>query len=818
MDILHLGGFLILLLLTKRCISDISYGEISPGFEMSQMSRIDDNGVFLMSNDSNFALRFDATTYDSTLFLLQIVHFSSSRIIWTANRGSPVKNFDKFVFDVNGNAFLGTGGHKVWTTDTAGNGATAMSLHNSGNLILIGSDGRFLWESFSHPTDTLLSNQTFLAGMRLESDPNPNGVSYYLQLQSGDLLLYAGYKTPQPYWSMGKDNRRTVNRVGGNVSSASLGSNSWRLFDQKQVLLWQFIFAENSDVMNTTWAAVLGSNGIISFYDLQDRKSNGAERIRIPQDSCSTPESCDSYNICYNDNRCRCPSVLSSHSNCKPENLSHCTSNKTSNSVDLVSLGERFDYFALEFVPPFSKSDLTGCKDACLRNCSCLVFFFESSSGNCYLLEEIGSLRQLNQKSNKYVTYVKLSKEAVKVGLASGGKKRSGSKKQVLVLVIIVVATILIIGGILYLKFKDRCRKKQRIPTEESSEEDNFFENLSGMPIRFSYEELETATEKFCLKLGHGGFGSVYRGVLRDGTKVAVKQLEGIGQGKKEFRAEVSIIGSIHHVHLVRLKGFCAEGSHRLLVYEYMENGSLDKWIFTNENSRVLDWGSRFNIALGMAKGLAYLHEDCDVKIVHCDIKPENVLLGDNYQAKVSDFGLAKLMTREQSHVFTTLRGTRGYLAPEWLTNYAISEKSDVYSFGMVLLEIIGGRKNFDIDETSEKSHFPSYAFRMMEEGKLHDVLDSKLRVDPKDERVLTATKVALWCIQEDMHLRPSMSRVVQMLEGVIETPQPPISFQMGSRLHSSFYKLICKETTLSEPSQCYTNASISMVQLSGPR
>jgi serine/threonine protein kinase len=239
------------------------------------------------------------------------------------------------------------------------------------------------------------------------------------------------------------------------------------------------------------------------------------------------------------------------------------------------------------------------------------------------------------------------------------------------------------------------------------------------MPARFTYSALARATKDFSTKIGEGGFGSVYLGLLENETQLAVKKLEGVGQGAKEFKAEVSIIGSIHHVHLVKLKGFCAEGPHRLLVYEYMARGSLDKWIFKNsENTLLLTWETRYNIAIGTAKGLAYLHEECEVRIIHCDIKPQNVLLDDNFMAKVSDFGLAKLMSREQSHVFTTLRGTRGYLAPEWITNYAISEKSDVFSYGMLLLEIIGGRKNYDQWEGSEKAHFPSYVSRMMEEGK----------------------------------------------------------------------------------------------------
>lgn len=778
------------------------------------MNQIDLSGFFLSSNDSNFALGFSATPKDASLFLLAVVHIASSRIVWTANRGSPVKNYDAFVFNVEGNAYLQSGGRKVWSTDTAGEAATAMALQDSGNLVLLGNDGSSIWQSFSHPTDTLLSNQNFFVGMRLTSDPTLNNLIYYLQFESGDLLLYAGFRTPQPYWSMEKDNRRTINKIGGSVYSASLESNSWRLYDQNQTLLSQFAFAD-SDVVNGTWAAVLANDGTMSFYHLQNDKSTNAERIHIPQASCSMPEYCDSYSVCSHDNQCQCPSVLNSHPNCKPELPTGCTSSNS--SIELVSLGDNFDYFALEFVPAFSKSDLEGCQEACQKNCSCHVLFFENSTGNCFVFDEIGNLQQSNLSSKRFVSYVKLSTGGGN-RLISRDKGSSGSNKQFPLVVVIIVPTIVVFVCIVYLGLQYFGRKKRQMPTEESSDEENFLENLSGMPIRFSYKELESATENFCLKLGQGGFGSVYQGVLSDGTKVAVKRLEGIGQGKKEFRAEVTTIGSIHHVHLVKLKGYCNEGSHRLLVYEYMANGSLDKWIFRKDNVQLLDWGSRFNIALGVAKALAYLHEDCNVKIVHCDIKPENVLLDDNYQAKVSDFGLAKLMTREQSHVFTTLRGTRGYLAPEWITNYAISEKCDVYSFGMVFLEIIGGRRNFDLNESSEKRYFPSYAFKMMEEGKPRDAFDPKLKVDAKDEKILTAIKVALWCIQEEMYLRPPMNTVVQMLEGHLAVPQPPNSFQMGSHLYSSLYKPAGQEATASGSLHLYSNATFSNVQLSGPR
>nr|XP_040258822.1 G-type lectin S-receptor-like serine/threonine-protein kinase SD2-5 [Aegilops tauschii subsp. strangulata] len=214
--------------------------------------------------------------------------------------------------------------------------------------------------------------------------------------------------------------------------------------------------------------------------------------------------------------------------------------------------------------------------------------------------------------------------------------------------------------------------------TQGQAEEYGYLETIAGAPTQFTYRELQAATNNFFDKIGKGGFGSVYLGTLPDASCIAVKKLEGVGQGEKEFRSEVTIIGGIRHRHL-------------------MAKGSLHRCIFCTkeDDAPLLDWDTRFYIALGTAKGLAYLHQDCESKIIHCDVKTENVLVDDNFTAKVSDFGLAKLMSREQSHAFVMLRGTRGYLAPEWITNRAVSKKCDVYSYGMVLLEIISGRRNF---------------------------------------------------------------------------------------------------------------------------
>ncbi|XP_062089860.1 G-type lectin S-receptor-like serine/threonine-protein kinase SD2-5 [Humulus lupulus] len=722
----------------------------------------DNHGLFLLSNNSMFGLGFFPVS-DAKSFLLAIIHKDSYKTVWNANRDQPISNFDKFDFDINGNLFLTSGHGVVWSTSTPGKGAIAMELRDSGNLVLLGDDGEIIWQSFSHPASTLLPGQQFLPGMILNSSPNHSNLSHFLEIKSGNLVLYAGFPTPQIYWSIGGETRKTNSSVSGVVHSATLVSNSWNFYDPNGNLLWKFVFTSQSD-KTAFWVAVLSSDGMISFKNLQKGGTTTFAAIKIPEGWCSVPEPCDPYYVCHNDNWCECPSLLSSQFNCKLQNLPNC--NRSNDPVELIHVGDNVDYFAVEFVKPSLKTDLNSCKQACLDDCSCLVLFHESSSGNCFLFDQIGSFQYAGENSRGYVSYIKLS---------SNGVENEEEKNHMLIVVVILVSTILVIFSMVYTGFLYLRRKKRQLDcAQEASDDDDFFYNLSGMPVRFTYSDLCLATENFSRKVGQGGFGSVYLGVLPDGTQLAVKKLEVVDHWKKEFKAEVSIIGSIHHVHLVKVKGFCTEGPHRLLVYEYMAKGSLDKWIFNN--NQLLDWNTRFNIALGTAKGLAYLHEECEVKIMHCDIKPENVLLDDNFVAKVSDFGLAKLMNREQSLVITTMRGTRGYLAPEWLTNYAITEKSDVYSYGMVLLEIISGRKNHDSEENSEKSHFPSYAFKMFEEEKLEEIIDSRLEVDENDQRVTRAIKVALWCIQDEMHTRPTMTKVVQMLEGLCEVPPPPSS------------------------------------------
>ncbi|CAN6178195.1 unnamed protein product [Urochloa humidicola] len=770
------------------CSSSTQKQVLLPGFSGSEMDYIDNNGMFLLSNGSVFGFGFVTNSVsDTTSYLLAVVHLATTSVVWSANANYPVSHSDNFVFDKDGNAYLQSGGSTIWTANISGKGGTTMQLLDSGNLVVFGKDSSSpLWQSFSHPTDTLLSGQSFIEGMTL---------------------------MPQPYWSALQDNRMIVDKNGNNIYSANLSSSSWSFYDQSGLLLSQLVIVQQGNA-NTTLAAVLGNDGLITFYMLQSVNGRGTLPITVPQDSCDMPAHCKQYTICNSGTGCQCPSALSSYANCNPGIKSPCNSK---DKFQLVQLDSGVGYVGTNFVSPVPKTNLTGCKNACMGNCSCIAVFFDQISGNCFLFDQIGSLQQKDGGKSSFASFIKVSS-------SNSGSEQGGndSGRLTTIIVVIIVGTLVVMGVLVYVGFRIYRRRRHHPPSQDdagSSEDDGFLQTISGAPTRYTYKELQDATNNFSNKLGQGGFGSVYLGTLPDGSHIAVKKLEGIGQGKKEFRSEVTIIGSIHHIHLVKLRGFCVEGAHKLLAYEYMAKGSLDRWIFqSNEDSSLLDWDTRFNIALGTAKGLAYLHQDCESKIIHCDIKPENVLLDDNFLAKVSDFGLAKLMTREQSHVFTTLRGTRGYLAPEWITNYAISEKSDVYSYGMVLLEIISGRKSYDPVESSEKAHFPSYAYKKLEEGDLRDIFDAKLKYNDKDERVEVAIKVALWCIQEDFYQRPSMSKVVQMLEGVCNVPQPPISSQIGYRLYTNAFKSSSEEGTSSGMSDNNSDALLSAVRLSGPR
>ena len=297
------------------------------------------------------------------------------------------------------------------------------------------------------------------------------------------------------------------------------------------------------------------------------------------------------------------------------------------------------------------------------------------------------------------------------------------------------------------------------------------------MSIRYSYPEIRKITKGFMEKLGEGGYGFVFKGKLQSGRLVAIKMLGMSKANGQDFISEVATIGRIHHVNVVQLIGFCAEGPRRALIYEFMPNGSLDKYIFPRDGSIPLSIEKTYKISLGVARGIEYLHRGCDMQILHFDIKPHNILLDENFTPKVSDFGLAKLYPVDDSIVsLTAARGTLGYIAPELFYKNigGVSYKADVYSFGMLLLEMANRRKNFnEFADHSSQIYFPTWVYEQVSKG------NEIVMEDATEEEKKTIKKmilVALWCIQMKPSDRPSMNKVVEMLEGeeCLQIPSKP--------------------------------------------
>jgi serine/threonine protein kinase len=326
-----------------------------------------------------------------------------------------------------------------------------------------------------------------------------------------------------------------------------------------------------------------------------------------------------------------------------------------------------------------------------------------------------------------------------------------------------------------------------------------FLESQGPLNIkRYNYSDIKKMTESFKVKLGEGGYGSVYKGKLLNGSYVAVKLLnESKGCGE-DFINEVASICKTSHVNVVTLLGFCLDGTKKALIYEFMFNGSLEKFIHNHNKesektektitspSPSLSWENLHQIAIGIARGLEYLHKGCNTRILHFDIKPHNILLDETYRPKISDFGLAKLSTSNESIIsMSNARGTVGYVAPEVFNKSfgGVSHKSDVYSYGMMLLEMVGGRKNVNIVEASQSSsemYFPHLViYKKLENGKDLE-LDDEVMSNVENELAKKLTMIGLWCIQTIPTHRPTITKVIDMLEGnldSLEMPPKPVMY-----------------------------------------
>ncbi|XP_038713908.1 LEAF RUST 10 DISEASE-RESISTANCE LOCUS RECEPTOR-LIKE PROTEIN KINASE-like 2.1 [Tripterygium wilfordii] len=339
-----------------------------------------------------------------------------------------------------------------------------------------------------------------------------------------------------------------------------------------------------------------------------------------------------------------------------------------------------------------------------------------------------------------------------------------------------IISTVILICSIVF------CIKRKMLSNKDDQELEAIINDFGPLPLkRYSFSYIKKITCSLKDRLGEGGYGCVYKGKLLDGCLVAVKVLNNTKGNGQDFMNEVLSISRTSHVNIVTLLGFCLEGSKRALIYEFVSNGSLEKFIYnksnTNTNHHFLGWESMYRIAVEIAQGLEYLHRGCKTRILHFDIKPHNILLDEDFCPKISDFGLAKLCIKKESIVsILEARGTIGYIAPELFSrNFGgVSHKSDVYSYGMMILEMVGARNNTNIKgENSSETYFPHWIYKRLEEEnyfRLNDCAMTELENEAARKMVL----VGLWCIQTDPSQRPNISEVLDMLKGSIDKFQIP--------------------------------------------
>ncbi|KAH9622183.1 hypothetical protein KSS87_001248 [Heliosperma pusillum] len=345
---------------------------------------------------------------------------------------------------------------------------------------------------------------------------------------------------------------------------------------------------------------------------------------------------------------------------------------------------------------------------------------------------------------------------------------------------------------LLIIVFRRRYSSKDRVDQRERRINVETFlrGHGSSCPKRYTYNDLKKITNSFKDKLGEGGYGSVYKGILQNGTPVAVKMLHRSKEEGAEFINEVASIGNTNHVNVVKLLGFCYEGHRRGLVYEFMANGSLEKFLYTgdeSDNHHLLGWETLFEIVIGVARGLEYLHRGCNTRILHFDIKPHNILLDENFCPKISDFGLSKSCPQKDSIIsMSEARGTIGYIAPEvFLKSFGgVSYKSDVYSYGMLVLEMVGCRRKVNVEGVvSSEQSFPEWIYEQLEAGAENEQESGLIQEEMEMQRKMIV--VSLWCVKTNPSSRPPMSKVVEMLEAAPEFLQVPRASSLSASLQS---------------------------------
>lgn len=743
------------------------------------------NNSILVSQDRTYAAGFrpsPSSSSDGYFFAVWVQKSNDRTVVWSLNRNRPVSNSSVLAISPSGVLSLNdSSGTNLWNNASGG---SKLQLQDNGELVF----GK--WTSFHSPTDTVLTNQSL----------PPQKVT----LSSGKYQLVNAtslvYNSSDTYWP-GQNAIRNLSSEGVLVTDNA--ANNIVLADNGLVVIRRL---------------TLDVDGNLRVYSLE---SSGRWRVvwQAIQELCTIHGTCGVNAICEplgsDATQCSCPPGY--------KNSSGGCQRKIPNL-------QQSQFLRLDFVsfrdepgnedPTSTPRTFKACESTCLRTNGCVAFSYKyTGTQGCVILKnklingywspetELATFLRVSSSEtdeSHFTAMTSMIETVCPVRVRLPVPPKESKTTAMNVAIIATLFTLELLAGILsfwaflrkYSKYRDMARTfgLELLP--------------GGGPKRFSYAELKAATNDFSNVIGSGGYGVVYKGQLPDRRVIAVKRLRNVDGGEAEFWAEVTIIARMHHLNLVRMWGFCAEKEQRMLVYEYIPNGSLDKFLFpeeevlgddtTDESKKqlvtsrpLLDWNIRYRIALGVARAIAYLHEECLEWVLHCDIKPENILLEDDFCPKVSDFGLSKLTNKKDKVTMSRIRGTRGYLAPEWVIHREpITAKADVYSFGMVLLEIVTGMRNSGFRRSSlasEDWYFPKWAFEMVYvQQKVEGILDARI-ADSYDNRmhfelVERMVKTSMWCLQDRAEMRPSMGKVAKMLEGSVEITEPakPAIFCVG--------------------------------------
>ncbi|XP_028801029.1 G-type lectin S-receptor-like serine/threonine-protein kinase At1g11330 [Neltuma alba] len=789
------------------------------------------------SNGSFFMLGFFSPE-NTTNRYVGIWYKSQSNIIWVANRNQPLTDSSgtgTIAISEDGNLVVINGeNHIIWSSNVSNIALnTTCQLLDSGNLVLKDSAENILWESFAHPSDSFLPQMKLTRNKRTgeklrltswKSLSDPSMGNFFITLERPDIPEIFIWNGDHPYWRSGPWNGRIFTGI---YYMNALYLKGFRIIEDGEGTIYvSFSF---SDVTEFT-LFVLDFQGVIYEKDWFNDTIEPQKNHSIQTSECDIYGLCGSFGSCNANSSpiCNCLRGFepSKRKEWDMQNWTNGCERKTTLQCEMLknrsAQGKQDGFYKLQMVkvPDFaelSSASEETCRSQCLENCTCIAYSYSPEIG---CMSWKGNLIDIQQFSTGGLDlYVRLAHSDL--------EKETHARK--IIIITVIIGTLIIAFGtyVLWKRIVKHSETKSknkwflRLKKDEEyleKTEDTIIGQLSRVKLpevlAYDFEKVATATNNFDLsnKLGQGGFGPVYKGILQDSQNIAVKRLSrASGQGLEEFMNEVIVISKLQHRNLVKLIGCCIEGGEKMLIYEYMPNKSLDAFIFDPLNKKVLDWGKRFDIIGGIARGMLYLHRDSRLKIIHRDLKASNILLDENLNPKISDFGMARIFQGSEDQANTRrVVGTYGYMSPEYAIEGLFSEKSDVFSFGVLLLEIATGRRNSSLSINEDSLSLLGLTWKLWNEENASTLIDPRIYDNNLEKDILRCIHIGLLCVQELARERPSMSTVVSMLSSEIvnlPSPKQPAFIEWQSLLCSSSNE---------ESQRLFTNNSVSVTEIHG--